>query len=62
MIKHAQKANKNTLEQDKENKQALVEKKAYVRVNEALKIVIPNNELQEFNEQHSNNNGILVKN
>jgi hypothetical protein len=45
VIKQAQKVNKNTLEQNKENNQPLVEKKAYVRVNEALKVVIPSNEL-----------------
>ena len=60
--KHAKKANKNTLEQEKENNQPLAEKNAYVRVNEALKVVIPSNELQEFKEQDSNNDGVLVKN
>jgi hypothetical protein len=33
-----------------------------VRVNETLKLVIPSNELQEFKEQDSNNDDVLVKN
>jgi hypothetical protein len=37
--------NNVNLEQEKENNQPLLDEKAYVRVNQAFKVVIPNNEL-----------------
>ena len=51
----------NNTEQEKVNKQLLVDKNAYIRVNQALKVVIPSSELQEF-KQCFDNAGILSEN
>lgn len=43
MQKQAQKTDNIVKQQEKESKHPIGEDKAYVRVNEALKVVIPNN-------------------
>ena len=54
--------NKRTQKQTKKANNIIKEEKAYVRVNEALKVVIPSTKLQEFKEDFNNGEDVLAKN